>query len=313
MSLRVYSGTANPDLTAKIVSHLAITPGDIKIGRFADGELNVKIGESTRDADVFIVQPTCAPVHDMVMELLIIIDAFRRASAKRITAVIPYYGYSRQDKKVKPREPITAKLIANLITTAGADRIVAVDLHARQVQGFFDVPVDHLPAAPIIADYLMASGVTSKNIVVVSPDVGGVARASELAALISAPIAIIVKRRPEPNVAEAVEIVGDVNGKTVIMLDDMIDTGGSVIAGANALLARGATEVYAAATHGLFSGDAPEKLDASPIKEIIVTDTIPLRDRERHPKVTVLSVAELLARAIERIHRHMSVSKLFER
>ena len=313
MSLRVYSGTANPELGRKIVSHLAARPGRMAVDRFQDGELNVKIGESTRDADVFIVQPTSPPVHENVMELLIIIDAFRRASAKRITAVIPYYGYARQDKKLKPREPIGAKLIANLIVTAGADRILAVDLHAGQVQGFFDIPVDHLVAAPIIADYLVKKGIAKRDIVVVSPDVGGVSRASQLAKLLDAPIAINAKRRPKPNKAEVVETVGDVKGKTAILLDDMIDTGGSMLEGAEALTKRGVKEIYAAATHPVLSGDAAALLSASRIKEIIVTDTIPLRDRDKYPKITVLSVASLLGDAIRRIHRHMSVSKLFER
>jgi ribose-phosphate pyrophosphokinase len=312
VSLRVYSGTANPELAQRIAAHLGVTPGPMTVERFADGELNVTIGESTRDADVFIVQPTCPPVHEMIMELLVIIDAFKRASAQRITAVIPYYGYARQDKKLKPREPITAKLVANLIVTAGADRILAVDLHAGQVQGFFDVPVDHLVAAPIIGRYLIDTGVASGEVVVVSPDVGGVRRASQLAELLGAPIAIIAKRRPAPNEADVMEVVGDVARKTAILVDDMIDTAGSVLAGAEALLRRGAARIYAAATHPVFSGDAADRLDASEIVEIIVTDTIPLTDGSRHPKITILSVAELLARAIERIHRHMSVSKLFE-
>jgi ribose-phosphate pyrophosphokinase len=246
------------------------------------------------------------------MELLIILDALRRAAARRITVVMPYYSYARQDKKIKPREPIAAKLVANLITWAGASRIMTIDLHAGQIVGFFDVPVDHLYAGPIIADYVKKN-IPLENAVVVSPDVGGVTRARALAEVLGTPIAIIVKRRPEPNRSEVTEIIGDVVGKRAIMFDDMIDTGGSIIGGAKALLERGATEVYAACTHGVLSGGAPARLLASPIKQVITTDTIPVSKEDRNGKIVVVSVAGLLADAIKRIHNEHSVSEIFDK
>jgi ribose-phosphate pyrophosphokinase len=245
------------------------------------------------------------------MELLIMLDAFRRASARRITCVIPYYGYARQDKKVKPREPVTARLIANLITVSGASRILTVDLHAQQIQGFFDLPVDHLYGGPMIADYLVKKGLCDADTVVVSPDVGGVARARALAEMLSTPIAIIAKRRPEPNKAEIMEIIGDVQDKVAVMIDDMIDTGGSIVQGAAALKKRGARNIFACCTHPVLSGNALERLDASPIEEIVVTDTIPV-DGKKSGKITILSVAPLLANAICRIHNDQSVSELFK-
>lgn len=312
MNLRVYWGNANPELGRNIVERLGISPGRMDVTRFSDGEIQVKIEESTRGADVFLVQPTCSPVNEHIMELLIMIDAFRRASARRITVVLPYYGYARQDKKIKPREPITAKLVANMIHLAGARRVLAVDLHSEQIQGFFDVPVDHLPAAPIIAQHFIERELCGEDVVVVSPDVGGVARASILANMLKSPLAIIAKKRPKPNQAQVMEIIGQVEGKTAILFDDMIDTAGSVVAGAEALLARGTKEIYASCTHAIFSGPAVERLENSPIREIIVTDTIP-QSGHKTPKLTVLSVAALLAEAIERIHLDISVSKLFER
>lgn len=312
--LCIFSGNANPALAASIAHHLGLPLGRMHAAQFADGEIWVKVEESVRGKDVFIVQPTCAPVNDSLMELLIMVDAFRRASAKRITLVIPYYGYSRQDKKIKPREPVTARLVADLITTAGAHRVLAVDLHAGQIQGFFQLPLDHLYAGPLLATYFAEKGLTNHDTVVVSPDVGGVGRARGMAEMLHAPIAIIAKRRPEPNKVEIMEIIGDVAGKTCVMVDDMIDTGGSVVSGACALMARGARRVYACCTHPVLSGPALERISASPIEELVVTDTIPTPavSRDRCAKLTVISVAPLLAKAITRIHRDDSVSELFE-
>jgi ribose-phosphate pyrophosphokinase len=313
-TLRLFSGNANPALAASIAHHLGRPLGKIHCTRFADGEIRVKIEESARGMDVFIVQPTCAPANDSLMELLIMVDAFRRASAKRITLVIPYYGYSRQDKKVKPREPVTARLVADLITTAGAHRVLAVDLHAGQIQGFFQLPLDHLYAGPLLASYFAEKGLTNGDTVVVSPDVGGVGRARGMAEMLHAPIAIIVKRRPEPNKVEIMEIIGDVQGKTCVIVDDMIDTGGSTVSGACALIERGAKRVYACCTHPVLSDIAVDRIEDSPIAELVVTDTIPLSDakRKRSSKTTVISVAPLLANAISRIHHDDSVSELFD-
>ena len=313
-TLRIFSGNANPALAAKIAHHLGRPLGKIHCTCFADGEIRVKIEESARGMDVFIIQPTCAPANDSLMELLIMVDAFRRASAKRITLVIPYYGYSRQDKKVKPREPVTARLVADLITTAGAHRVLAVDLHAGQIQGFFQLPLDHLYAGPLLASYFAEKGLTNGDTVVVSPDVGGVGRARGMAEMLHAPIAIIAKRRPEPNKVEIMEIIGDVRGKTCVMVDDMIDTGGSTVSGACALIERGAKRVYACCTHPVLSSAAVDRIEDSPIAELVVTDTIPFDDgkRARSSKTTVISVAPLLASAISRIHHDDSVSELFD-
>jgi ribose-phosphate pyrophosphokinase len=309
--LRIFTGNANPALASAIAHELHTPLGEIVVKQFSDGEICVKIEESARGQDIFIVQPTCKPVNDNLMEVLIMIDAFRRASASRITIVLPYYGYARQDKKVKPREPVTARLIANLITHAGASRVLCVDLHAGQIQGFFDLPVDHLYAGPLIADYLMGEGLYNGNTVVVSPDVGGVARARALAEHLKSPIAIIVKRRPEANQVEIMEIIGDVSGKTCVIIDDMIDTGGSIVQGAEALMARGATEVHACCTHAILSSTAVERVNHSPLQSLVVTDTIPLPAHKQSPKIKVLSVASLLADAILRIHEDNSVSELF--
>jgi ribose-phosphate pyrophosphokinase len=309
--LRVFTGNSNPGLAESIARELGLSLGKITVGRFSDGEIKVKVEESARGMDAFIVQSTCNPVNESIMELLIMLDAFRRASARRITCVIPYYGYARQDKKVKPREPVTARLIANLITVSGASRILTVDLHAQQIQGFFDLPVDHLYGGPMIADYLVKKGLCDADTVVVSPDVGGVARARALAEMLSTPIAIIAKRRPEPNKAEIMEIIGDVQDKVAVMIDDMIDTGGSIVQGAAALKKRGARNIFACCTHPVLSGNALERLDASPIEEIVVTDTIPV-DGKKSGKITILSVAPLLANAICRIHNDQSVSELFK-
>ena len=313
-TLRIFSGNANPELAYKIAKHLDLPLGNLHVARFADGEVQVKIDESARGMDVFIVQPTCAPVNETLMELLILVDAFRRASARRITLVMPYYGYSRQDKKIKPREPVTARLVADLITTAGAHRVLSIDLHAKQIQGFFQLPLDHLYAGPLLGAHFAEQGLTDQDTVVVSPDVGGVARARGMAEMLHSPLAIIAKRRPEPNQVEIMEIIGDVRGKTCVMVDDMIDTGGSIVSGACALMARGARRVFACCTHPVLSGMAVDRIEDSPISELIITDTIPFRDdmRARSSKIKVLSVAPLLASAIHRIHRDDSVSELFD-
>ncbi len=311
--MRIFTGNANPLLAENIADCLGIPLGQILVSRFSDGEIRVQVGENARGLDVFIVQPTCAPVNENLMELLIMLDAFRRASARRITCVMPYYGYARQDKKVKPREPITARLVANLLEVAGANRILTVDLHAQQIQGFFNLPVDHLYAGPIIGEYLIESGLAHENCVVVSPDVAGTPRAKVLAEMLDVPFAIIAKRRPEPNKVEVMEVVGNVEGKTAIMIDDMVDTGGSLVQGAQALIERGATGVIACCTHPVLSGNAPERILHSPIRKLIVTDTIPVTPDKMNEKITVLSVAPLLAEAILRIHNDDSVSVLFER
>lgn len=308
--LEVFAGNANPELAKEIAQNLGIVLGRSVVNTFSDGEIQVKIDESVRGAHVFVVQPLSYPVNDHLMELLIMIDAFKRASAGKITAVVPYYGYARQDRKVRPRDPITAKLVANLITAAGADRLLTMDLHAGQIQGYFDFPVDHLKAVPILADYFAQKGL--EEMVVVSPDLGGVTRARELANRLGASIAIIDKRRPEPNVAEIMNIIGPVAGKTVIMTDDMIDTAGTITLGAQALLDRGAKEVYACCTHPVLSGPAIERLKASPIKEVVVTNTIQLREDKKIDKIKVLSIAPLFAAAISRIFKNMSVSTLFD-
>jgi ribose-phosphate pyrophosphokinase len=309
--LRIFTGNANPELAEKIAAQLGSPLGEIHVSHFSDGEVCVKIEESARGQDIFIVQPTCAPVNDNLMELLIMIDAFRRASAQRITVVLPYYGYARQDKKIKPREPVTARLVANLITQAGASRVLCLDLHAGQIQGFFDLPVDHLYAGPLIADHLISEGLYNSNTVVVSPDVGGVPRARALAEHLKTPIAINAKRRPEPNKVEIMEIIGDVSGKVCVMIDDLIDTGGSVVQGAEALLERGAIAVHACCTHGVLSGKAIERIDCSPLRSLVITDTVPLPEHKRSPKIKVLSVAGMLAEAILRIHEDNSVSEMF--
>ena len=293
-----------------MASYVGIPLGLVETKRFSDGEISVYIGESVRGDDVFVIQPLCNPVNDHLMELLIYIDALKRASAKRINAVIPYYGYARQDRKMRARDPITAKLIADLLTTAGADRIICMDLHAGQIQGFFNIPVDHLLSLPIIARYFKQKNI--KNGVIVSPDLGGVTRARELGERLRLPLAIIDKRRPEPNVAEIMNIIGDVEGKEAIMVDDLIDTAGTITMGAEELLRRGAVAVYACCTHPVLSGPAKERLLQSPIKEVVVTNTIPLNNNLKLDKITVLSVASLIGDAIKSIHKEHSVSKLFD-
>lgn len=309
-NIKIFSGNSNIPLAEEIASHLGITLGQGYATTFSNGETRVSIEETVRGCDVYIVQSLSNPSDHYIMELLIMIDAMRRASAGRITAVIPYFAYARQDRKTRPREPISAKLLANLITVAGANRVITMDLHAGQIQGFFDIPVDPLQASPILAEYVK-NNLNIENSVVVSPDVGGVARARAFASRLHLPIAIIDKRRPAPGEAEVMYIVGDVKDKTCIVIDDMIDTGGTLIKGAEALLEDGATEVYACATHPVFSGNAIENIKNSCIKKVIVTNTIRLEKEQLCDKIVVLSVAKLFAEAIERVHNNKSVSELF--
>lgn len=311
--LQVFTGNANPALAQEIAGYLGIRLGESKVTRFSDGEIQVRTMETVRGAEVFIIQPTCHPVNENIMELLIMIDAMKRASAKHVAAVIPYYAYARQDRKTQPRDPITAKLLANLITAAGADRVLTVDLHAGQIQGFFDIPVDNLFGIPILGDYfLKEKGFYGKEIVIVSPDVGGVTRARMFAERLGTNFAIIDKRRPEPNVAEVMHIIGEVKGKIAILVDDMIDTAGTVSEGARALLNEGAREIYACCTHPVLSGPAIQRLEGSPLKEVVVTNTIPVPPEKVIPKLKVLSVASLLGEAIRRIFEEESVSMLFK-
>ncbi|MBX5475772.1 MAG: ribose-phosphate pyrophosphokinase [Clostridia bacterium] len=308
--LQIFSGTAHPALSEAIARYVGIQLGAIEIGRFSNGETRVSVLESVRGQNVFVIQPTCHPANDTLMELLIVIDALKRASALRVNAVIPFYGYSRQDRKLGPREPITAKLVANLLTVAGADRVVTVDLHAGQIQGFFDVPVDHLTAVPIIAEYIRSLGLERATIV--SPDSGGVARARELSNRLGVGLAIIDKRRSGPNQIEEMNVIGDVQDRDVVIIDDMIDTAGTICMGAVMLKERGARRVYAACTHPVLSGAAVERLAEAPFEEIIVSDTIPLPPgAQKLRNLRVLSVAPLIGEAILRIHEHHSVSKLF--
>ncbi|GBF11403.1 MULTISPECIES: ribose-phosphate diphosphokinase [Tepidibacillus] len=309
-TLKVFTCNANPDLAREIVEHIGIPLGDAEVLRFSDGEIRVKLNESVRGADVFVIQSTSSPVNEHLMELLIMVDALKRASAKSINVVIPYYGYARQDRKARARDPITAKLVANLIETAGAHRMISMDLHATQIQGFFDIPVDHLLGVPILADFFAKKNL--KDIVVVSPDHGGVTRARKMAERLGAPIAIIDKRRPEPNVAEIMNIVGNVDGKVAILIDDIIDTAGTIALAANALKEAGAKEVYASCTHPVLSGPAIERIQNSQIKELVVTNTIPLSTEKKNDKIKTLSVAPLIGEAIVRVHEELSVSKLFD-
>ncbi len=307
--IKIFSGTANEALTKEIAKWIEIPLGMGEVTRFSDGEISLHIKESVRGSDAFIVQPLCEPINENIMELLIIIDALKRASTKSVNAVIPYYAYARQDRKTRARDPITAKLLADLFTAAGASRIVAMDLHAGQIQGFFNIPFDHLTGVPILANYFKKKQIN--NGIVVSPDLGGVTRARGLADYLEMPIAVIDKKRLAPNEAEVMNIIGDIEGKTAIVIDDIIDTAGTIVQGAEALLDKGAKEVYACCTHGLFSGQAIPRLSASPIKEVIITNTIPLRDERCKEKFKVLSVAPLIGEAIIRIHEERSISELF--
>ncbi|KAK2352643.1 Phosphoribosyltransferase family protein [Trifolium repens] len=301
--LRIFSGTANPALAQEISCYMGLDLGKIKIKRFADGEIYVQLQESVRGCDVFLVQPTCPPANENLMELLVMIDACRRASAKTITAVIPYFGYARADRKTQGRESIAAKLVANLITEAGANRVLACDLHSGQSMGYFDIPVDHVYGQPVILDYLASKTICSDDLVVVSPDVGGVARARAFAKKLSdAPLAIVDKRRHGHNVAEVMNLIGDVKGKVAVMVDDMIDTAGTISKGAALLHQEGAREVYACTTHAVFSPPAIERLSSGLFQEVIVTNTIPLAEKNYFPQLTVLSVANLLGETIWRVH-----------
>ena len=306
----IFSGTSNRKLSEDVASHAGVSLGKSEVKRYRDGEISVCIEESVRGDDVFIIQSLSNPANENLMELLIYIDAVKRASARSINAVIPYYGYARQDRKMRARDPITAKLVADLVTRAGAQRVVTMDLHAGQIQGFFDIPVDHLVGLPILARYFKSKNFS--NGVVVSPDLGGVTRTRDFAERLGMSIAIIEKKRPEPNVSEVMNIIGDVQGKEAIMIDDLVDTAGTLAQGAEALLNSGAKEVYACCTHPVLSGPAKERITAAPIKELVVTDTIRLNNSLIMDKIKVLSVASLVGDAIVRIHKELSVSELFE-
>lgn len=309
-TLKIFSLNSNPPLAKAIAREVGLQLGKCSVATFSDGEVQINIDESIRGSDVFIIQSTSAPVNEHMMQMLIMIDALKRASAKSISVVIPYYGYARQDRKAYPREPITAKLVANLLETAGAQRIIALDLHATQIQGFFDIPIDHLLAEPILSKSFQEKNL--ENIVVVSPDHGGVTRARKMAERLKAPIAIIDKRRPRPNVAEVMNIVGNVEDMTCILVDDMIDTAGTITIAANALIDSGAREVYACCTHPVLSGPALNRINHSKIKELIVTDSIFLPKLKSESKIKQVSVAKLLGEAIVRVHEQKSVSCLFE-
>ena len=309
--LKIFTGNANPALAKEICDYLGLPLGEAFVGRFNNGEVQIMIDESVRGKDVFIIQPTSYPVNDNLMELMVMADALKRASARHITAVVPYYGYARQDRKTRGREPITAKLVANLMQTSGITRLVTIDLHAGQIQGFFDVPVDHLYGASILAKYINEKNL--EDVIVVSPDLGGVTRARDLADRIGAPIAIIEKKRPEPGVAKVMNLIGDVKGKNCIIVDDIVDTAGSLVEGAKALEALGAKSVMAAVTHAVLTDPASERIANSNIKELIVTNTMPLPENCKLDNVTQLSVAPLLGEAIMRIFHEVSVSNLFDK
>lgn len=310
--IKIFSGNSNKELATEIANSLGIELGKSEVTTFSDGEISVNIGETVRGNDVYVVQSTCEPVNNNLMELLIMIDAFKRASAGRITAVIPYYGYARQDRKAKARDPITAKLVANLISAAGADRVVTMDLHAAQIQGYFDIPLDHLLGAPILAEYFENKGLTDDNVVVVSPDLGSVTRSRKFADKLHSSIAIIDKRRPRANVCEVMNVIGDVKDKNVILIDDMIDTAGTITNAANALRELGAKDVYACCSHAVLSGPAIERIEESVIKELLVLNTIDLPESKKIEKIKPLSVASLFAEVIKRVHENTGVSSLFQ-
>ncbi len=311
--IKIFSANSNREVAEDIARCLGLPMGKSQVVTFSDGEISVSIQESVRGSDIFVVQSTSYPVNDNLMELLIMIDAFKRASAARITAVIPYFGYARQDRKAKARDPISAKLVADLITTAGADRVLTMDLHAAQIQGFFNIPVDHLLGVPILAPYFMEHFADcADDLVVVSPDLGSVNRARQFATRIDAPLAIVDKRRPKANVSQVMNIIGNVEGKKVILVDDMIDTAGTICNAARAMIEKGgAKEVYACATHGVLSGPAIERIQDSPIKEMVLLDTIQLPEEKKIDKITVLKVGPVFAKAIERIYEDLPVSPLF--
>jgi len=307
--LKIFAGNCHPKLAEEICDYLGTSLVSAEITRFKDGEIGVAIDETVRGADVFVIQPTSPPVNENIMELLVMIDALRRASARRITAVVPYYGYARQDRKAQPRDPITAKLVANLITTAGARRLLSIDMHAPQIQGFFDIPVDHLYAAPIMVDYF--SDMNLENTTAVAPDVGAVKRVRSFAESLDIPLAIVDKRRPKANVAEVKNVIGNVEGQNVILLDDIIDTAGTIVEAVRVLKEKGAKDVYVCASHGLFSGPAIDRLKSAPITELVITDTIPQNEDFGMDNLKVLSVAPLVGEAIDRIFKDLSVSVLF--
>lgn len=309
--IKIFAGNSNRSLAEEIAAKIGLPLGASNVGRFSDGEIAISINEVVRGSDTFIIQSTCTPVNDNLMELLILIDALRRASAGRITAVIPYYGYARQDRKAKARDPISAKLAANLITTAGADRVLTMDLHATQLQGFFDIPLDQLFGTPILVQYMMEKFEGYNDLVVVSPDVGSVSRCRKFAEKLEVPLAIIDKRRPKANVCEIMNIIGDVRDKRCILVDDLIDTAGTIVNASNALMDIGAKEVYACCTHGVLSGPAIERIKNSPIKELVTLNTIPITKEKKLDKITVLTVADVFAEAIERIYGDISISTLF--
>jgi ribose-phosphate pyrophosphokinase len=309
-TLKVFSGKAHPALAREICGELGVPLGEAHVGRFPDGEVRLQILENVRGADVFLIQPTCRPVNENLVELLIMLDALRRASAFRVTAVMPYYGYARQDRKDRPRVPISSRLVADLITSAGADRVLALELHAGQIQGFFAIPVDHLYSTPVTVKYFRQ--LKLKNLVVVSPDTGGVERARAFAKRLQVPLAIIDKRRDDADVVEVFNVIGEVSGKTCLIVDDMIDTGGTLVKGAHALKDKGADKVFACCTHGVFAEDAIQKVCAAPLEQVVATNSIPLSEEgEKCGKIKVLSIAKLLADAIRSIHGETSVSKLF--
>ncbi len=310
--LKIFALNSNRPLAEKIAEEVGVELGKSSVTQFSDGEIQVNIEESIRGCHVYVVQSTSSPVNDNLMELLIMIDALKRASAKTINVVMPYYGYARQDRKARAREPITAKLVANMIEKAGATRLLTLDLHASQIQGFFDIPVDHLMGAPLIADYFLEKGICGDDVVVVSPDHGGVTRARKLAEFLKAPIAIIDKRRPKANVAEVMNIIGKVDGKTCVIIDDMIDTAGTITLAANALKEAGAKQVYASCTHPVLSGPAMQRIQDSAIEHLVVTDSIYLSDERKIDKIDEISVGELMGDAIKRIYENKPVSPLFE-
>jgi ribose-phosphate pyrophosphokinase len=312
INIKIFTGNANPVLAQNIASILGVEVGNSKVGKFSNGETSVDINETVRGSDVFLIQTLCEPVNDSLMELLIMLDAFKRASAGRITAVVPHYAYARQDRKAKARQPITAKLVADLIHAAGADRVLTMDLHAAQIQGFFDIPVDNLEGVPILARYFQELGLEKDNIIAVSPDIGGVKRTRKFADRLQTSIAIVDKRRPKPNVSEVMNVIGDIDGKTVILVDDLIDTAGSITNAADVLVSMGAKKIYACCTHGVLSGPAMERIDKSPIEQVVILDTIPLPKENCSSKIKVLSVAPIFAEAIRRIYEDISVSKIFD-
>lgn len=307
--LKVFAGNSNPKLASAIAKVLRRPLGKIDVGRFPEGEISVRVRENVRGADVFVLQPSCPPPNENLMELLVMTDALRRASAHRITAVLPFFGYARQDRKDQPRVPITAKLVANLITTAGADRVLTMDLHADQIQGFFDIPVDNLQAAPVLIQYIQKKNI--RDLVIVTPDVGGIKLARYYADKLGAPLAIVDKRRHGPTETSALNVIGDVNGKNILLVDDMIATGKSLVEAVRFLRKQGAKEINACCSHAVFSGSAAQLIQNSEINEVLVTDSIPFRDLNSNPKVRVLSVASLFGEAIRRIHAETTVSTLF--